>query len=215
MSLRHHPSTAVLTAHASGALADGPGLVVAAHLERCAGCREAVRALEAAGGALMEALPDAPLDAQALDRALARLERPVQEQPRPRPQARRGFEESRLPRALAGRRLGARRFVGPALWIAHVHSNAPAGWRTYLLYAGKGKRLLEHGHKGAEMTAVLHGAFRDETGLYGPGDLAQAEEGQVHRPEVMAEEPCLCLVSAQGGVKTRGLGRLLQLFLQV
>lgn len=215
MSIQHHPSEAVLTAYASGGLADGPTLAAAAHLEACPACRAAAAAMEAVGGALLEEEAGVALGPQALDLALARIERPLAS---PRhasaPQDRRAFGGA-LPRALRGRRIGPRRFVAPGLWVAHVRSQAPDGWRTYLLHAGKGQRLLEHGHKGVELTVVLSGAFRDATGIYGPGDFGETGEGMEHQPEVEGDEGCLCLIAAQGGVKAQGLARLLQPFLQV
>lgn len=216
MSLHHHPSETILAAYASGALADGPSLATAVHLESCVACRRAVGLLEALGGALIEDMPDSAMDAQALDLALARIERPFAPRParRARPD-RRDLGAGRLPAALAGRGIGARRFVAPDLWVAHVQSNAPDGWRTYLLHAGKGARLLQHGHQGAELTTVIYGAFRDETGLYGPGDFAEVDDGLEHRPAVAGEEACLCLIAAEGGVRVRGFGRLLQPLLQV
>jgi len=216
VSLRHHPSDAILAAYASGALADGPSLAAAVHLESCPACRRAVGVFEAVGGALIEDLPASALNPQALDLALARIERPqAPRQGRNAGADRRVIGSGRLPAALAGRKIGARRFVAPNLWVAHVRSNAPDGWRTYLLYAGKGARLLQHGHQGAELTTVIHGAFRDETGVYGPGDFAEADDNLRHRPQVEGEEPCLCLISAEGGVRVRGFGRLLQPLLQV
>jgi len=216
LSIHHHPSEAVLAAYASGALADGPSLATAVHLEACTQCRRAVGLLEAVGGALIEDVADSALAPQALDLALARIERP--NVPRSRPERRadpRDLGAGRLPKALAGRKIGPRRFLAPELWVAHVHSNAPDGWRTYLLHAGKGQRLLQHGHRGAELTTVVYGAFRDETGCYGPGDFAEASDELNHRPAVDGEGACLCLISAEGGVKARGLGLLLQPMLQV
>jgi putative transcriptional regulator len=213
VTIRHHPSEAILAAYASGALADGPGLATALHLDSCAACRRAVGLFEAVGGALIEDMPESAMDSQALDLALARIERPYA--PRPARGARADRRGIRLPAALAGRRIGARRFVAPDLWVAHVRSNAPDGWRTYLLHAGKGARLLQHGHQGVELTTVISGAFRDETGLYGPGDFAEADEALDHRPAVEGDGACLCLISAEGGVRARGLARLLQPLLQV
>ncbi len=215
MSTHHHPSEALLTAYASGALADGPSLATAIHLESCPECRRAVGLLEAVGGALIEDMPQAAMDPQALDLALARIERPYVAALPPNRPDRRGIGAGRLPAALAGRRIGARRFVSPDLWIAHVHSHARDGWRTYLLHAGKGNRLLQHSHRGPELTTVVYGAFRDETGRYGPGDFVEANDEIDHRPAVDGDEPCMCLISAQGGVKVGGLARLLQPLLQV
>ena len=216
MSLRHHPSEAILAAYATGALPDGPCLATAVHLESCPACRRAVGVFEAVGGALIEDMPDSAMDPQALDLALARIERPETHGPARRAGLdRRGIGLGRLPAALAGRTIGMRRFVAPDLWVAHILSNAPDGWRTYLLHAGKGARLLQHGHRGAELTTVIYGAFRDETGIYGPGDFAEADDGLDHRPAVEGDHACLCLISAEGGVRAGGLGRLLQPLLQV
>ena len=68
---------------------------------------------------------------------------------------------------------------------------APDGWRTYLLHARPGQGLLEHGHKGCEMTAVISGAFRDDTGLYRAGDFIECGMDLEHRPKVEGEAACL------------------------
>lgn len=216
MSIHHHPSETILAAYASGSLPDGPSLATAVHLESCAQCRRAVGLFEAVGGALVEDVPDAVLSPQALDLALARIERPQAPRLAPTPRAdARVLGGGRLPAALARRQIGPRRFVTPTLWVAHVHSNAPDGWRTYLLHAGKGQGLLQHSHKGPELTTVIQGAFRDEETLYQPGDFAEADCDVDHRPKVEGDQSCLCLISAQGGVKVRGLAILLQPMLQV
>lgn len=216
MSIHHHPSETILAAYASGSLPDGPSLATAIHLDSCAQCRRAVGVFEAVGGALVEDMQDAALSRHALDLALARIERP--EEPRPAPTPRtdpRALGGARLPKALTRRKIGPRRFVTPSLWVAHIHSNAPDGWRTYLLHAGKGQALLQHSHKGPELTTVIHGAFRDDETLYRAGDFAEADGDVDHRPKVEGDESCLCLISAQGGVKVRGLAILLQPMLQV
>jgi putative transcriptional regulator len=74
---------------------------------------------------------------------------------------------------------------------------------------------LEHGHKGTELTTVISGAFRDDTGLYRTGDFIECGMDLKHRPKVAGESACLCLIVAEGGVKVRGLARLLQPLLQV
>ncbi len=214
MSASHHPSEAVLTAYACGSLADGPGLTVAAHLEGCVHCRGLVGTMEAVGGALMAELEPSAMHAQALDLALARIERPAE----PRRVASapvKTLEGWRLPAALQGRKIGPRLWIAPGLWFAHVHSNAPDGWRTYLLRAGKGQSLPEHGHRGLEVTAVLHGAFGDGIGQYGAGDFCEAAEELQHQPEVVGDQACLCLISAKGGMRAKGIAGLLQPLLRV
>ena len=77
MSVAHHPSDGVIAQYAAGTLADGPSLVAAAHLERCGHCRARVKLFEAVGGALIEELPPATMNDDALALALAKIERPA------------------------------------------------------------------------------------------------------------------------------------------
>ena len=84
MSPRHHPEPALLVDYATGALDVGPRLVLAAHLGACPACRAEVALAEAVGGAFLDALPPAPLSPDALDRALARIERPAPSRAAPR-----------------------------------------------------------------------------------------------------------------------------------
>ena len=209
----HHPSEAVLAEYASGALADGPSLVVSAHLERCAHCRSGVTLLEAVGGALLDDLAPAPMQDDALALALARIERPapVRSQAPRRP----GPEGLALPKALASRGVGPRRFVAPGVWIAPVPSRSPDGWRTYLLRAPSGVAVPHHGHQGAEYTVLLRGAFADGDGHYALGDFAECDENDNHHPLAEGPGPCICLISGQGGIKAAGLLRLLQPLLGV
>lgn len=213
MSVRHHPSEAVLAEYASGALADGPSLAVSAHLERCPQCRRAMRLFEAVGGALLDDSAPEPMQADALALALARIERP---DPAPEPLGfHAGPEGLVLPRALAARGVGRRRFVAPGVWVAPIASREADGWRTYLLRAPTGISVPHHGHNGAEYTVILRGAFVDGDGHYGVGDFAACGEGEDHQPRAEGPDPCICLISGQGGIRAQGLLRLLQPLLGV
>ena len=216
MSIRHHPTEVVLAGYASGALADGPSLTVACHLDRCPACRGRVRLFEQVGGALLADTDQAAMGEDALARALASIERPApapaQRASSPAPQPISGVV---LPSALARRGVGARRWVGPGIWVAPVRSNAADGWRTYLLRVTKGVAMPHHGHNGPEFTAVLQGAFHDEGSVYGPGDFSESGEGLEHHPAVEGDEACVCLLSGLGGVKATGLLRLVQPFIGV
>lgn len=213
MSLAHHPSEAVIAEYAAGTLADGPSLVVSAHLERCGRCRAQLSMFEAVGGVLIEDLSPVEMQDDALARALAKIERPSSPRTPPSPCA--GPDGLALPAALAHRRVGPRRFVAPGTWIAPVLSNHPDGWRTYLLRAPAGVTVPHHGHHGAEFTVVLQGAFRDETGRYGVGDFAETDVDVEHHPTAEREDACVCLISGFGGIKADGLLRLVQPLLGV
>lgn len=81
----------------------------------------------------------------------------------------------------------------------------------YLLQIGPGRAMPEHGHGGDEMTLVLAGAYKDELGLFGVGDIADLDEHVEHQPVVASNEPCVCLVATQAPTRFRSLlMRLLQ-----
>ncbi len=213
MSPRHHPAEVVLAGYASGALADGPSLVVSAHLEHCPACRGQARLLEQVGGALLAEEPEAAMADDALALALARIERPEPARaaaPVPAPPA--GL---RLPKALARRGLGPRRWVGPGIWVAPVPSRRPEGWRTYMLRVPRGVAVPHHGHNGPEFTVVLRGAFCDGEDLFRAGDFGESGEGLEHHPEVEGDDACVCLISGHNGVRASGVLRLIQPFLGV
>jgi putative transcriptional regulator len=62
-----------------------------------------------------------------------------------------------------------------------------------------GRKAPRHGHSNRDVTLVLEGAFRDEFGVYQRGDIAFAEPGQHHRPEVVGDKDCICLVAKEPG----------------
>ncbi len=213
MTLAHHPSEAVIADYAAGTLAQGPSLVVSAHLERCGRCRAQLMMFEAVGGVLIDDLPPADMRDDALALALARIERPAPQ--RTSVPRRAGPDGIVLPAALARRGVGPRRFLGPGIWVAPVRSDSDDGWRTYLLRAPSGVVVPHHGHKGAEYTVVLEGAFRDETGLYAAGDFAETDDRMEHHPAAEGPEACVCLISGEGGIRAEGLLRLIQPLLGV
>jgi putative transcriptional regulator len=88
------------------------------------------------------------------------------------------------------------RFASPgvrALDLSHVVPRANAG-EIQLLKIWPGFGVPKHTHSGDELTLVLTGAFRDEGGYYGPGDVSIGVPGMVHRP--IAEPGDICFVLA-------------------
>jgi putative transcriptional regulator len=84
---------------------------------------------------------------------------------------------------------------------------------TELLRIEPGAAAPRHDHAGYEYTLVVSGAFHDETGRYGPGDLAIRKPGDVHRPIGEAGGVCYALAVAEGPVALTGaMGFLQRLF---
>jgi putative transcriptional regulator len=208
-AIRHHPSAATLMGHAAGTLWEAAKPVVAVHLAHCSECRGRFAQAEAVGGLLLEGLPPAPLTPGALERALKRLNadpQPVEAGvedvvPMAGTPAGGGVEDS-LAATLRSLGLPTHRLRWVAPGIRHallLRSGPEAGGGTLrLLRVRPGAVIPRHAHCGAELTLVLEGAFADETGRYGPGDVAEVEAEVSHRPVAQGPSDCVCLVAAQG-----------------
>jgi anti-sigma factor RsiW len=103
MATTHHPSSKTLWAYAIGNLDEASSVLVATHLALCPSCRRETAAMEAAGGAMFEAIGTSgpaknDLDDRALDRIMSRLDEntPIRSIP------------VRFATMLPGRRIGSR-----------------------------------------------------------------------------------------------------------
>jgi putative transcriptional regulator len=196
-----HPAPETLVEYASGALKTGARLVLGLHLQACEACRDEVACLEAVGGALLAAEPEAKLSADALDRALASLERAQRPEPK------------RM--TLADMSKGLWAPIGRGAALKPLPKIADPGERLFLIRAESGCYMPEHGHTGMERLVVINGAFEDAQGRYGPGDLVERGPADRHRPLACGDETCLCLSASEGPIKLSGLARLAQIFLRV
>jgi len=209
---RHHPDEAMLLDYTAGSLHEPFAIVVATHLALCAGCRDVVARLEAVGGALFDDLPAAAADERALDALLRRLDdaapaavRPVAPADDGTPTVLRAY----LPGPLASLRWKQR--TGQ-LATFDVLPEAK-GVRTRLLRISAGASMPRHTHGGDEFTLVLTGAFADELGQYGRGDLAATDSTVTHRPVADAGEDCVCLAVTNAPLRLTGaLGFVLNRF---
>jgi putative transcriptional regulator len=207
MNIRHHPSEETLIRYAGGFLAFGAPLVVAAHLGACATCRRDVRLGQAIGGALLNELAPAEIAGDALARLFARLESPPGAAAGARGETREpslSRETRLLPPSLQSYGAGARRWLAPGIWTAPILEDR-AGASTYLLRVARGRRLPHHGHRGSEMTCVLAGSFSDSSGEYRAGDFVELDGQAEHQPVAGRTSECICLISAEGRPRIRGL----------
>lgn len=207
--IRHHPSGETLLRLAAGTLAPGLAVVAAAHLETCQQCRAETRRLEALGGVILEDLPPEPLDEDAFNQVLARLDDPAPDRaPRKPRQARNPLPEGLgLPIALRGADIGNWFWVGRGIRYCRVSLPWAPEQRLMMFRVKGGRRVISHTHGGAEFTQVLAGGFTDNTGHYTAGDLAEADETLEHRP-VADAEGCICLAALEGGLRLPWLARL-------
>ncbi|MBI1173053.1 transcriptional regulator [bacterium] len=209
MNIRHHLNDALLMSYAAGSLPEAFGLVVAAHVSLCDDCRARLESFEALGGALVEAEPGAEMGEAALAQVMARLDGTGESQP-----ARAPRKAGILPAPVAtyvGGDLDSVKWkpIGMGVRQAILPTSRRATAR--LLYIPAGQAVPDHGHRGTELTLVLHGAFRDATDRFGPGDLEIADEDLQHTPVAEDGADCICLAATDAPLRFAGLvPRLLQ-----
>ncbi len=215
----HHPAEDVLWDYYRGALKPGLALVVRSHLELCPHCRGDIALFDAVGGVMLDGIEGVAMADNALDLALARIERP--EAPaagpaRARPKKPAFLDGIALPEALQDLRIRGRTWVAPGVWLARV--DVPGGDRnlTYLLRVPPGMAMPVHSHRGRETTVVLKGRFSDDSGTYEVGDFACCEDEDCHSPAVAVDGDCICLIAQDAPiVPMTWLGRVLQPFARI
>ncbi len=214
----HHPSEERLLDYATGAASEPVSLLIATHLSYCARCRAVVDELQQIGGALIEDLAPVPLGADSLDRMMARLELP-EAQGEDDDQRRRQTLNPTLPAPLAAyldrpldelswRRRGA---ISEYTLMPDRSDHA-----TRLLWIKAGSSTPRHTHQGSELTLVLKGSFQDGHGLYGCGDVEEADSDVDHSPVAGFDGDCLCLAVTDAPLRlTSPLGRLINPFVNI
>jgi putative transcriptional regulator len=208
LNIRHHPADDQLLAFAACTLPIGLRLVVQTHLELCPACRAQVAALRAIGGAVIDEQEAAPLRADALARAMSRIDElettpPAVPRklsaPPPLPVG------ATWPRALADCSATRWRRIGPGMrWCRVTVPGAPEA-NLFLLRIGAGKYLPSHTHSGIEMTQVIYGRFHDGRALFGPGDFDLADGEVHHQPVVQDGGECICVAAVEGRLKFDGV----------
>ena len=212
--IHHHPSGDILSAYASGALNEGPALVVACHIDGCGQCRRKLGVWNGLGGALLEKTAPLALREGALDQALRaiaetnELAKPAKS-PEPPPFLAR-FD---LPERVRRQSIGSRRWLTPNIWFAPINAARRSESCTYLVYGRKNTLLPRHTHVNREFTAVLSGGYRDTLGAFDAGDFVETDPTILHAPGVTDDAECLCLIDSDGPMKVEGfVARLVQLY---
>ncbi|HSE78435.1 MAG TPA: ChrR family anti-sigma-E factor [Alphaproteobacteria bacterium] len=215
MSPRHHPPDELILDYAAGSAPEPVAVLVATHLALCPACRDNAARLERVGGALLDDLPPAAIAGDALERALARLDRPPAIFPRaPSVPSNRLLPAPLSQYVTAGLDGLAWRRVVRGIDQANLTCGGGA-FKASILRISAGRAIPRHTHRGTEMLMVLDGAFSDETGRYGRGDVEVSDETVIHRPVAEAERDCLCLIVTAGPIRLTGIvGRLINPFIR-
>ena len=207
----HHPSSDLLWSVAAGQLTPNVHKIVLAHASMCSACRAQLDQLEAVGGALLEDEVGSAMSAGALERALAAVtaEQGVSAQAATPDWLKSVPPAARELAAEAARRSSHAAAKGaPSLNL--MHAMAANRETMELLRIEPGKAIAAHAHEGTEYTLVLTGAFRDQRGIFAPGDLAVSDARHTHRPVAEPGETCLALIVTTAPLRFKGPLGLLQ-----
>ena len=205
-----HPQDETLLDLAASQLDRPHKLVLEAHLEQCAACRQRVGELAAPGGWWLEQMPsEAP--------SPALWERPERQVVAPVPAD--SFAAGLpLPLCLRQELAGQRK---PRWWSILLNGGRVSVLledtvTKSLLCLGEmpgGRRFPRHEHLGFEQVTVLAGGYADERGEFVAGDYQSYEPGSVHGPDTLDGDPCWTLFRLDGKVQFAGWrGRLQRIF---
>ncbi len=86
----------------------------------------------------------------------------------------------------------------PGLRIALVKSDPERGFSARLVWGAPGAKFPPHRHGGDEAALVLQGAYRDESGRVGPGEVSRRPAGSTHSIEILPEGDCFTYLVAYG-----------------
>ncbi|MEP3280438.1 MAG: ChrR family anti-sigma-E factor [Stappiaceae bacterium] len=216
MSIHHHPDPATLMSYASGTLDEAFALVVSCHLSMCGSCKKQMLDLSAIGGNLLEAGDNETVDDSVFDELMGKIrdEEPVRSNVAHLPRRKSRAGEVPIP---------LQRYIGTTYDKVKWKRVGP-GTATYLLPLSDGAegsvRLLriapkcsvpEHGHGDQELTLILDGAYTDELGHFGAGDVADLDEHIEHQPKVTSEMDCICLAATSAPTRFKSfIPRMLQ-----
>jgi putative transcriptional regulator len=204
-NISHHIPDALMAAYVSGNLPHAYALVVATHISMCDSCRASYAAHSSIGGAVLETSASTAVSSDLRGRVLDMLDEPSHEK---RPFRASGIFPAPLMEAMKGEPPRWRP-LGGGIRQSMLYRDKSAS--TRLLYIPAGESVPEHGHGGLELTLVLQGAFEDETGYFGVGDMEVADGDLDHQPVASGNVPCICLAATDEPLSFKAiLPRLLQ-----
>lgn len=224
--IKHHPDDNLLTEYSSGSLATALGLVVCAHLQACPHCRKRVEHLNKLGAAILNQSVAEAVQPETFEQLMARI-RQQNADAADKEKASRQQELhatylndpllKHVPRIIAkllpsdGKLKWER--VSRALKTARLKTGQQ-DYEVAFQRISSGGKVVEHDHRGLEVTMVISGSFSDEDGVYNQGDFLVRHPGEVHRPTATLNQDCLCISVVEAPVKVTGLfGTLVNPFL--
>ncbi len=214
-AIKHHPDDHVLAEYSAGSLDYALCISVNAHLHYCSECSHRLREMNDVGGAFFSQAPSLEVDKSLLDQIFARIDSlpPLTDSPTETVACSRFDLPPTVEKLIPSKKDLHWKRISPALREARLQTGQ-SQYQVALHKIGRGGRVVEHDHRGLEVTVVLKGSFSDEEGIYQPGDFIVKDAGEVHRPCAAQDQDCLCLTVQEAPIQLTGiLSRLLNPFI--
>ncbi|ELR65929.1 Transcriptional activator ChrR [Photobacterium marinum] len=223
-SIQFHPTAETLAKHVAGELDPASSIMLSAHIELCADCRQQVTDIETAQARELALSPSEPLSDELnnmLDQILRHKEAPQNEGVDYQPEQQEAVltinnKSFKLPRALQRHedQIGPWTHLPGNIKRAHVTTGGES--KMNFIYMDSNSSLPQHTHQGQEITLVLAGKFCDEQATYYPGDFIVQTRENKHSPKTEENQDCLCLTLLDAPLHfTSGLATLLNPFSQL
>ncbi len=215
-TVHHHLNDKLLMAYAAGTLPEAFSLIVATHISMCDECRARLGSFDAVGGKLLDECEVQPMEADSLNAVMAKIELGDPRETAIRVPAN---TNGAVPAPLVdyiGRDFSSIKWRGLGGGVKHSVLKTGGKATARMLYIPAGMKMPDHGHNGLEATLVLQGAFSDEDGRYGRGDIEIADEDFDHTPIAEDGEDCICLAVTDAPLKFNSwIPRIAQPFLGI
>ena len=214
VSLNNQVLDALLVDYAAGALSQPLEILIETHLAMNPESAKTMQMLMQLGGILLEECEPVSLSEDALDKvmsAIAEDEEPLQKVTH--------SENSFLPRPISDYIPDlscTKSWRSAGIGIArHDVKFSQSDMRATIYRIQPSRAVPSHSHTGSEITLVLAGGFSDESGTFGPGDIAVQEAGEVHKPVADADGECIVFAVNEGDIRLTGpFGRVFSLLVK-
>lgn len=218
MNIAHHPGPESLMSCSAGSMPEAFAAVMASHISICPACRKELALMEDIGIELFRGIVPAPIVREPPIAVMRRAQADPESETETTgamagflPVTKGGMPAPLVP--VAGDDLDrvAWRRLAPGLQHFPIALTPGAIGQLRLIKVAPGKAMPEHGHGGSELTLVLRGSYRDATGEYKAGDVADLAAGSEHAPLAHAVEGCVCLIASDQKIRFKSvLARLWQ-----